>query len=293
LPLQIRAEIEEIRKDIFVVVNSEDDSVYGGFGANQGFILLEDSVLAFDSGFSAVQARNLDHAIRAVTDKKLKYLINSHDHSDHVFGNSFFWKKYSARGLTIVSHENCKSRLKSLGTKRLAGYKKIQGLERDLDSVEILGANITYSDLGFRAKVEGTELVFSHPPTGAHTLGDSIMYIPKVGVAFMGDVFWNHFLPNMEDANLEGWISYLEKIDSWTYRKFVPGHGEVSGYDQVQQFTDYLRTVRTKLLQVDNSGSMDRSSFRSCFLTPDSENWKLKLILEYNVDALLVKRSGS
>ncbi len=234
-------QLGEIASDVFALIWSEDDSVYGGYGANQGFVILENSVLLFDSGLTLVQARQLEKEVRKVTDKKIRYLVNSHDHSDHVFGNSFFWAKYSATGLRILSHGICRDNLMNLGPKRLARYSKIPELGRYLQHIEIREPNVTYPDLGMRIKLEGSNFVFVHPPTGAHTLGDTCLYLPDKSVFFAGDILWNRFLPNLEDANLEGWISFLEGIDLSTYKKIVPGHGKICGPDAVIVFRDYLR----------------------------------------------------
>ena len=285
----------DLGHDSFAVVGSEDDSVLGGYGANQAFILLEDSVLVFDSGLSTFQARNLDQKIHQLTDKKIRYLVNSHDHSDHVFGNSFFLKKYAIQGLRIISHAVCRDRLVTDGPKRLANYLGIPEMKQHLSTVEIQEANITYPDLGMKLEVEGTELVLSHPATGAHTLGDTALYLPKSGITFTGDIVWNRFLPNLEDANLEGWISYLEDIDLSTYRKFVPGHGKVCGPERVIEFRNYLKAVRANLLEIDLTKKMnnDTSSLRACFQIPGTEKWKLRLILDHNVNAIFVRKSGS
>jgi len=287
-----RAKVRELAPRCFAVVCSGDDSVYGGFGANQGFILLEESVLVFDSGFSLIQARNLHRAIRNVTDKKVKYVVNSHDHSDHVFGNSFFQSKYGRSGLSIISHEVCRNKLLAMGPKRLKNYRKIPDLENKLKSIEIQEPDFTYSDIGIRISLEGTELVFSHPSTGAHTLGDTALYLPKERTAFMGDIVWNRFFPNLEDADLEGWISYLDEIDFGIYRRILPGHGEICDSNRVSEFTDYLRTVRSNLLEVDPKKS-DHDSLRACFVVPGTEKWKLEPIIDYNVDSIFLKRSGS
>lgn len=280
----------EVVKDCFALVCSEEDSLCGGFGANQCFILLENSVLAFDSGFSIFQASNLEKAIRGVTDNKVRYLINSHDHSDHVFGNAYFWKKYSPAGLTIVSHEICKDRLIVKGPNRLKAYRKVPGLESSLRSVEIHSADTTYSDPALRIEIDGKKFVLSHPPTGAHTLGDSVLFLPKQGLIFAGDVVWNRFYPNLEDANLEGWISYLNEIDLDTYQKIVPGHGEVCGPERVRGFTEYLVALRTNLLKVDPKRA-STEKLRSCFLWPGSESWKLSSIIDYNIQQIFGKRT--
>ncbi|HXQ92255.1 MAG TPA: MBL fold metallo-hydrolase [Nitrososphaerales archaeon] len=269
-----------------------DDSVFGGYGANQGFVILEDSVLAFDSGFSLPQARHLEASIRSVTDKKIRFLINSHDHSDHIFGNSFFMKKYSSHGLSIISHSICSENISRQGPRRLKNYLKIPGLKKLLLTLDIEPPNITYPDLGFRIELGGTEIVLAHPPTGAHTLGDTALYLPKKGVVYFGDIVWNRFLPNLEDANLEGWISFLEEIDLDTYKKCIPGHGDVCGPTEIINFQEYLKSVRKNLLEFETRNLLNnRNSLRSCFEVPGTEDWKLRSIIEYNIDALFGKDS--
>lgn len=255
--------------------------------------MLEDSVLVFDSGFSLIQARCLDRAIRSVTSKKVRYLVNSHDHSDHVFGNSYFWKKYRSGGLAVISHELCRSRMIEFGPRRLEGYRRVPGLEKSLQGIEIQSSTLTFSDVGVRVDIEGVELVFSHPPTGAHTLGDTVLYLPEEKIAFMGDILWNRFLPNLEDANLEGWLSYLEQIDLETYRRLVPGHGEVCGSDRLIEFRNYLKKVREKLLTASQVEKQDQDFLRSCFSLAGTEDWKLKLIIDFNVDSIFSKKTGS
>jgi cyclase len=291
----LAGDVHEISTDCFAYICSSNDSVYGGFGANQAFLLLEESVLVFDTGISLVQARNLYRAIRRMSDKKIRYLVNSHDHSDHVFGNSFFIKKSAGNCPTIMSHEICRDNLSKLGPARLRNYRKIPDMEKPLESLQVMEPNFTYSDLGVRLEIEGTRLVMSHPPTGAHTLGDTILFLPQKGVVFAGDIVWNRFLPNLEDANLEGWISFLEDIDFASYPKVVPGHGEVCGGKRVAEFADYLKAVQENILKTDLSlvKQANSSLLGKCFEVPGSEHWKLRPIVDHNVNALFLKKSGS
>ena len=242
----------------------------------------------FDSGFSLVQARNLDGAIRKTTDKKVRYLINSHDHSDHVFGNSYFWQRYSSTGLVIISHEICRDNLLKNGPRRLKEYREARAIKMSLLSIEIKGPNTTYSDPAIRIEIEGRKVVLSHPPTGAHTLGDTVLFLPDQDTIFAGDVIWNRFFPNLEDANLEGWTSYLDGIDLTEYKKIVPGHGEVCGSERAIEFKKYLAHVRLNLLEVDSKGRRDQN-LRSCFLVPGSERWRLGSIIDYNVEQIFGK----
>lgn len=277
--------VSKLGSHTYALVNSSDDSTDRGFGSNQGFVILEDSVLIYDTGFSDTHARILDNAISKVTSKRPKYVINSHDHSDHVFGNSYFAKKYKARGLQIISHTSCRNQLCKLGQKRLKEYQASNlGLERLLSRVRIELPELTYKNACLSLNLDGTDLVLIHPENGAHTLGDTVLALPEDGVMFAGDILFNEFFPNIEDANLEGWIDFLEDIDLNTYTRLLPGHGPICKTKVVIDFTNYLRTVRDRLLHCDQTRS--KQSLLSCFETEQTTTWKFRHVLDRNVTAL-------
>lgn len=285
------ASVSRLGHSTYALVSNEDDSIHGGLGSNQGFVILENSVLIFDTGFSTRHARILDHAISKVTSKKPRYVINSHDHSDHVFGNSYFAKKYGDQGIEIISHTSCMNQLLKLGHKRLKEYRQLNlGLERLLQHVRITLPELTYRNAGLSLNLEGTDIVFIHPENGAHTLGDTVLAMPGEGVMFMGDILFNEYFPNLEDADLEGWIDFLEDIDFQTYSRFLPGHGRICKKEAVIDFTDYLRTVRGRLL--DREQTPTEQSLMSCFETEKTATWKFRQVLEKNVTALTSSLRG-
>lgn len=284
------SKLEEIAKGVFALTYPGADDVHDGFGANQGFAVLEDSVLVFDTGFSTAHASLLDSAIRKVTDRKVRYVVNSHDHSDHVFGNSYFVQRYGKTGLSIVSHATCKQKIQSKGPTRLKAYRARDAKLRSmLSAVSIRAPNTTYPDTSLKLNIEGTEFIFVHPAQGAHTLGDSILCIPKRNTMFAGDVYWNQYLPNLEDANIDGWIEYLDNIDLETYRRILPGHGGVSGRRDLIGFKEYMEEVRARLSAVAH-GESDRSKLRRCFDHEGTEKWKMRQIVDMNVSALFGDR---
>lgn len=272
----------ELGGDAFALLRCEDDSVYSGYGVNQAFVILEDSVLAFDAGFTFLQAKSLDNTIRRFTDKKLCYLVDSHHHSDHIFGNSYFYNKYSDRGLRIISHSNCASDLKLNGARRLKSYMSVENLRMYLSTLRIQVPNLTYK-LDLHIEIEGTDFVFVHPESGAHTLGDTLLAMPSKGVIFAGDVLFNSYFPNLQDANLESWIDFLNDIDFVSYRKFVPGHGDICNQGEVVGFTKYLQKVRDLLL---NRAGTDDESIRRCFELEGTHNWKFRSAIDTNVKTL-------
>ena len=189
----------------------------------------------------------------------------------------------------MISHKTCRSQLLKLGKSRLERYKKTdKRLSHLLAKVEISLPEITYSDFGMKLNVEGTDLLLIHPQNGAHTLGDTILALPDERVMFLGDVLFNGFFPNLEDANLESWIDFLRDIDLGTYTCFVPGHGTICGANEVTGFRQYLITLRDRLLS--NDLNADARNPLSVFETDETKNWKFRHILQRNFDSLLSKR---
>ncbi len=227
------------------------------------------------------------HAVRSFTDKPIRYLINSHDHSDHVFGNSMISACGSSKGSQknetfIISHLMCKRRMEELFETRLEGYRNGSSGERLrplLLNVSPSLPELTYLDSAMRINLEGQEMYLLHPETGAHTLGDTLLALPKSRVMFAGDVLWNGFYPNLEDANLEGWIDFLDDLDLSTYQKFVPGHGEICDSRGIEEFSGYLKQVRKNILAMNRTSSLDTK--RRCFQVPGTESWKSEVDHRY------------
>lgn len=278
-------ELVKVSQDIYALVRSQDDSALSGYGVNQAFVVLEDSVLAFDSGFTLAQAKSLDISVKSITENKIRYLVNSHDHSDHVFGNSYFYKKYSPHGIHIISHSNCASNLRSGGSRRMRSYRRDKKLRNSLSTLDIKIPDLTY-ELDLHLEIEGTNFVFIHPENGAHTLGDTLLALPENGVLLAGDVLFNSYFPNLQDANLESWIDFLNDADFQTYRKFVPGHGDICDQHVVQGFTKYLQNVRDLLL---SNNVQDEKNIRGCFELDGTSRWLFRSAVDMNVRALSVK----
>jgi cyclase len=88
-----------------------------------------------------------------------------------------------------------------------------------------------------------------------HTGGDSIVVVPDADVVFTGDMFWNHSLPNLIDADTQAQIASNDTfLKDYSQGSFVPGHGEVGKATEVRAFRDYLVTLRTAVAASRSTG---------------------------------------
>jgi cyclase len=260
---------------------ADGDSIYDGWGANQAFLVTDQGVLVVDTGFTRRIAEELLSEIRSITDKPVKLVINTHDHSDHVFGNSIF----NRESVLILSHLRCRERLKELGSERLSEYSgyntKLAGLLQGLD---ICLPSTTYeSRLEFSLGSE--KVILMHPVKGAHTQGDTMVLLPGRRVLISGDVVWSDFHPNLEDANIDGWVETLELIEELEIDQIIPGHGHVSDKSSASQLAIYLRYFDSRFKESIANG-IPREKIASRVTMPGSEGWQLKMIIERNVNIL-------
>jgi quinoprotein relay system zinc metallohydrolase 2 len=185
--------------------------------ANASFIVGADSVAVIDTLGSAVAGRELRAAVRVVTNKPIRYVINTHMHPDHVFGNAAF-KEDSP---TFVGHYKLARGLASRAERYLAINKKMLG-EEAFEGIEIIVPALTVEktltlDLG------GRTLVLETRPT-AHTDNDLIVTDTATNTLFLGDLLFSVHVPTL-DGSIRGWLALLDDLGKRQVTRVVPGHG--------------------------------------------------------------------
>jgi len=190
----------------------------GGF-ANIGFIVGAESVAVIDSGGSAAQGTLLYEAIREKTDLPIRYVILTHMHPDHMFGNAAF----EAEGATFVGHHKLPRAMAARGPHYLGALQDLIG--ELADDTRIIEPSLLVEDQ-LELDLGGRVLRLTAHPT-AHSDNDLTVFDQQTASLWTGDLLFVERTPAV-DGSLLGWLSVMESLRGLEAERVIPGHGPVS-----------------------------------------------------------------
>jgi glyoxylase-like metal-dependent hydrolase (beta-lactamase superfamily II) len=209
-----------------------------GEGGNIGVSTGDDGVVLIDDQFAPLTPRILA-AVKAVSDKPVRFLINTHWHFDHTGGNENFGKA----GAIIVGHENVRKRMAS------GGVNEFLGMTFKAEPRVALPTITFTRDTAFT--LNGDELAVVHVPN-AHTDGDSIVHFRKSDVIHMGDTFFNKLYPFIDTSSAGSVAGVIAAADrglklAGDGTKIIPGHGPLASKADLKAYRDMLATVSGRI----------------------------------------------
>ena len=208
-----------------------------GQGGNIAASVGEDGIVIVDDEFAPL-AEKIQAALKnlGVTDKPVRFVINTHYHGDHTGGNPPF----AASGSTIIAQDNVRKRLVSGGTAGNGGSMKMEMKPAEKAALPI----ITFEH-DVTVHLNGEDIRALHFPSG-HTDGDAIIFFPKNNVVHMGDDFVRYGFPFIDVASggsVQGMIDGVERAAAQLPAdvKVIPGHGVLSNLDDVRAYVKMLK----------------------------------------------------
>ena len=238
LNFSLLAQDRELPPISFEKISDNLYQILGGKGANGGVYIGENGVLVIDSKMEEEWVTQTIDAIKGITDKPIKYLVNTHSDGDHIMGNRWF-----PESITFVAHENCRDDF----------FKVNFGRESDWDGPQFFNY---VPSLTFKNEMTlwlGHDKVELHYFGIGHTTGDCVVYFPSEKAAFVGDQYFSN-RPQLIHSNKNGnsfeHVKTLNKMmETLDAEKFYSGHSEVVGREEIKShiksMIDRQEKVRT------------------------------------------------
>lgn len=224
--------------NVTITTTQLTDNIYMlvGAGGNIGVSVGEDGVLIIDNQFAPLTQKIVD-ALKKLSDKAIKYVMNTHHHGDHTGGN----ENFGNLGAIIMAHDNVKNRLKEKNPKAAIPV-------------------ITYNDR-LSVQMNGETVLVIHVDN-AHTDGDSLLYFTESNVLHTGDTYFNGRYPYIDlksGGSIDGYINAVKTglmlVDENT--KIIPGHGALSNKAEYETFLKMLETVKKGVLSEIKKGKTE------------------------------------
>jgi cyclase len=242
LPKMNFNEVREIAPGVFFrysAISATDKSVVFG-GSNNIWIVFEDYVLVYDANFPK-EAGDVIADIRKTTDKPIRYVLDSHHHGDHAYGNAVFAKE----GATIIAQRNCANLLRTNGPDEFAAAGKGKGGRKDVAASHLKQPSLIFDDkLVLDDGKQRAELYFlGH----AHTAGDAFLYLPKHKILCTGDACTNGAFNYMGHSDSASWIRVLDRAMQLDVKILCPGHGPLGSKDVLAKQQRYFIELRQQV----------------------------------------------
>jgi cyclase len=220
-----------------------------GAGGNIAASVGDDGIVIIDDQYAPLAEKIRAALVQLkITDKPVRFVINTHYHFDHVGGNAFF-----SRTSTVIAHDNVRKRLMEGGPAGNGG-----SVSFDIDPVEKAALPILTFAHDVTLHLNGEDIQALHFPSG-HTDGDAIVFFPESNVVHMGDDFVRYGFPFIDvvaGGSVQGMIEACEKAAARLPAdvKVIPGHGGLGTLDDVRAFIKMLKETSAAVQKAIRAG---------------------------------------
>lgn len=226
--------LTRIAENVYAYVGTKNSSKNNSFGANAGIIIGKDGIVVVDTMISATEAKRFIRDIRTISRKPIRYVVNTHYHFDHAFGNSEFVKL----GAVIIAQENAEKAMEKSAGETLKNIGQYGLTPKDMKGTTPAYPVLTFGDR-MTINIGGQQIELIHARQ-AHTDGDTLVYVSGKKVLFAGDVLFTNYHPFLGEGNIEEWAKELDDLKSMDIENIIPGHGPLSGKNDLADMKEYI-----------------------------------------------------
>jgi glyoxylase-like metal-dependent hydrolase (beta-lactamase superfamily II) len=277
--------------------------------SNSGIVDLGDRTLIFDTTFSPASAAELRNVAESLTRRPVDYVLNSHWHQDHVFGNAAFAPETeiyaTARTSELIAEKiptimdefkkHWPNQLKEWAESAKVAKDEAERLDYE-DGVRFAQTIIdTFPQLELRLpdhtftdkmEFKGTKCTVEFVTYGGgHTDSDAFLHLPAEQIIFTGDLLATKFQPGMSSSHPQEWLKILAKIKALNPIQLMPGHGELATLADVELIEQYINELLQMAKQNQHTGGTAESA---AALQPPTftEGWNNAEAFELNMKFL-------
>ena len=222
----VQIEIIPVNKNVYMLK---------GAGGNIGLLTGEDGLFMIDDQFAPLSEKIINK-LRSLSQKPVRFVVNTHHHGDHTGGNA----KFKEQGALLFAHANVRKRLES----------------NEENSAQDLPV-ITF-DESVNFHINDNDIMVVHVQN-AHTDGDVLVYFPQSNVLHTGDTFFNGMFPYIDlksggsiDGDIKAAKTGLSIINENT--KIIPGHGDIASYSDYEAYMKMLEKIKLNIQESIDSG---------------------------------------
>ena len=237
--------------------------------SNAVVLTTDDGVLVIDTRQHPRDGQDLVERIRKLTDKPIKWVINSHFHGDHHFGNPPF----KTLGATFVAQKETARLMEKVQPKEIArrgNFFKSRGF--DPSEVRLILPDVTF-DSEMTIKLGGREVRLAYLGPGQQA-GDTFVFFPHARMVFTTGMFGPRSMPNMAfTPSVENWIKLLDQLAAMDVDKILPAHGDVSSGKDVKELAAMVADEYATVQDAIAKGTTLDEALRTVKL-PQYKDWR-------------------
>jgi cyclase len=253
----------------FRQVSSDIYFLFEFTSSNAVVLVTDEGVLVIDTRQHPRDGQDLIDRIRKITDKPIKWVINSHFHGDHHFGNSAF----KAVGATIVAQKDTARIMQQVQGKELArrgAFFKSRGY--DAAEVKLTMPDVTF-DKEMTIRLGGRDIRLAYLGPGQQE-GDTFVFFPHARMVFTSGMFGPRSMPNMAfTPSVENWTKLLDQLAAMDVDRILPAHGDVATAADVKELAAMIRDEYATVKEAAAKGMPVEEAVKTLTL-PQYKDWR-------------------